>query len=143
MRLPERVTLWTVLVIAGLVAAQYAYGRWQEGHHGPPPDTVYVTKLKAVAETTRVSVDRFRTRYIDTSRVDTLTDTIRVPVRELVTVFAQCQACADSLERAATIIRAKDDTIYRLRRELAQCQTAKRTWGALGFGAGVALACRE
>lgn len=133
----DRVVLGVLIAVG--IGVYWHWSTTSGGSEIPKPDTVFVTQSRAVAETTRLRVTQFRDRYIDTSRVDTLRDTIKVPVKELVTVFAQCEECARKLDSAAAKIKAKDDTIYQLRKALQRCEKQKPLWAGAAAGACLLL----
>lgn len=108
----------------------------------PAPDTVYVgvtAKSDTVIRTTLKTVFDVRTV------VDTLPgDTIYVPRAVIETLLVRCDECAAQLARHKQVCdsaqRAKDDSIAKLTRRIAQLER-QRPWYALSGAVVGALAC--
>jgi hypothetical protein len=110
----------------------------------PQPDTVYTfvdRDAQARAETTRVTVTRFRDRIDSIIRTDTMRLHDTLFLRSLDTVFVNCLKCADQIDSLRHVIRNLRDTVAKRDRALAACGRQKPLWAA-GGAIAAALVCR-
>jgi hypothetical protein len=112
----------------------------------PGVDTVYTfvdREAMARAETTRVTVTKYRDRIDSIIRLDTLNQRDTVFLRSIDTLLIECGKCATQIDSLRKVIRNLRDTIAKRDGTIARCRKTKPWYAAGGVVVGAALACHD